>query len=98
MSPRIFRRAVPDPDHVLAGTPPVVFCQTEADHRAALRSDEILARNTDSPTEASGLRDHLVERVHAFRPTDPRDRLHLVAALEQLHAEWDRSQLQQALQ
>jgi hypothetical protein len=63
-----------------------------------LRADEILARNADDPAEAGGLRDDLIERVHGFRPANLRDRLHVVAVFEELHAKRDRPQLQQALQ
>ena len=68
------------------------------DHRPALRADEVFAGEPDGPAEASGLGDDLIEGVHRFRPADPRDRLHLRAALEQLHAERDRAQLQQPLE
>jgi hypothetical protein len=83
---------------VLAGTPFLVFRQAEADDCAALRADEILAGDADRPAEAGGLRDDLIERVHGFRSADPRDRLHLLAVLEELHAKRDSPQLQQALQ
>jgi hypothetical protein len=63
-----------------------------------LRPDEILARNADGPAQARGLRDDLIERLHRFRPANPRNCLHLVAVLEELHAKRDRPQLQQALQ
>jgi hypothetical protein len=63
-----------------------------------MRPNEILAGDADRPTKPGGLRDDLIERVDGFRPADPRDRLHFAAALEQLHAERDGPQLQQALQ
>src|SRR6516162_1179929 len=85
--------AVPNTDHVLSGTPFFVFCETEPDDRPALRADEILARQPDGPTETGGLGDDLIKGVHRFRPADPRDRLHLLAVLEELHAERDRPQL-----
>jgi hypothetical protein len=78
---------------VLARAPFVVFRETEPDDRPALRADEILTRQPDGPAEPRRLGDDLIERVHRFRPPDPRDRLHLLAALEQLHAERDRPQL-----
>jgi len=93
MGARIFRRAVPHTHHVLSRAPFVVLREPEPDHRSALRADEILAREPDGPAETSGLRDNLVKGVHRFRPPDPRDRLHLLAALEELHAERDRPQL-----
>jgi hypothetical protein len=93
MSARIFGCAVPDADHVLARAPFVVLGQPEPDDGTALRADEIIARDPDGPTEARRLGDDLIEGVHRFRPPDPRDRLHLLAALEQLHAERDRPQL-----
>ena len=95
---RVLGPAVPDPDHVLAGTPFIVFCQAEADDCSALRADEVLAGDADGPAEAGGLRDDLVERVHRFRPADPRDRLHLFTVLEKLHTERYRPQLQQPLE
>ena len=71
----------------------MVFCETEPDDRPALRADEILARQPDGPAETGGLGDDLIERVHGFWPADPRDRLHLLAILEKLHAEGYRPQL-----
>ena len=93
MGTRVLRRAVPDAHHVFARAPFIVFRQTEPDHRPALRTNEILARQPDGPAETSGLGDDLIERVHRFRPPNPRDRLHLLATLEELHAERDRPQL-----
>jgi hypothetical protein len=63
-----------------------------------LRSDEVLARDADGPAEPGSLRDDLIERVHRFWSADLGDRLHFFAALEELHAERDRPQLEQALQ
>jgi hypothetical protein len=83
---------------VFSGAPFVVFRQTEPDHRTALRTDEILARQSDGPTKTSGLGNDLIQGVHRFRPSNPWDRLHLLATLEELHAERDRPQLQKALQ
>jgi hypothetical protein len=57
-----------------------------------LGSDQVLARDADSPAEPRRLCDDLIERVHGFRATDPSDRLHVVAVLEKLHAEGDRPQ------
>jgi hypothetical protein len=98
MCTRVLGRTVPDPDHVFAGAPFLVFCEAEPDHRPALRPDKILARDADRPAEAGGLRDDLIERMHRFRTANPRDCLHLTAVLEELHAKRDRAQLQQALQ
>ena len=78
----ILQRAVPDTDHVISRAPFVVLRKPEPDHRPALRADEIIAREPDGPAEAGGLRDDLIERVHRFRPPDPRDRFHFFAAFE----------------
>jgi len=83
---------------VLAGTPFLVFREAEPDHRPALRSDEVLARDADGPAEPGRLCNDLIERVHGFRTANPRDGLHLAAILEELHAKRDHPQLQQALQ
>src|SRR5438552_10594413 len=98
MGSRVLGPAVADSDHMLPGAPFLVFCAAEPDHRPALPPGEIVARNADGPPEAGGLRDDLIDRVHRFRLADPRDCLHLDASLEELHAERDRPQLQQALQ
>src|SRR5262249_26326654 len=82
----------------LARAPFVVLRKPEPNHRSALRTDEILAREPDGPAEACRLGHDLVEGVHRFRPPDPRNPLHLLAAFEELHAERDCAQLQKALQ
>jgi hypothetical protein len=78
---------------VLSRAPFVILGSTEPDHRTALRTDEIFARQPDGPAEAGGLGDDLIEGVHSFWPANPRDRLHLFAILEKLHAEGYRPQL-----
>jgi hypothetical protein len=78
---------------VLSRAPFVIFCQTEADNRPALRADKIFARQPHGPAETGGLSDDLIEGVHRVRPADPRNRLHLLATFEELRAERDRPQL-----
>src|ERR1700757_2258808 len=97
MRPRVVGGAVPDADHVLAGAPLLILGETESDNRPTLGSDEVVARDADGPAEPRRLRDDLIECVHRPRAADPGDRLHVVAVLEKLHAEWDRPQPQQTL-
>src|SRR6516164_9441100 len=98
MRSRVLRSAVPDADHVLARAPLLILGKTEPDNRPTLGSDEVLARDADSPAEPSRLCHDLIERVHGFRSADPGDRLHVFAVLEKLHTERDRPQPQQALE
>ena len=95
---RAFLVLEPDTDHVLARAPLCVLGIAKPDDRPALRADEILGRDADRPAEPPRLRDDLVERVHRPRPPDARNRLHVGRILEQLHAERDRPEFQEAFE
>ncbi len=98
MGGRILQRGEPHARHVLAGLPRIVLGAAETHHGAALGADQVLRRDADRPAQPRGLRHHLVERVHVLGPADLGDRLHVGPVLEQLHAEGDRAQLEQALE
>jgi DICT domain-containing protein len=72
--------------------------ETEPGDCAALRSDEVLTRDSDGPAKPGGLCDDLIERVYGFWPADLGDRLHVFAVLEKRHAERYRPQLQKTLE
>ena len=98
MGAGVFGRAVPHPDHVLARTPRLVLRIAEADDRAALRADQILAgQPTVQPSRAacatiwSRVWTALGRRMRGIASIS-------VTMLEELHAERDRAQLQQTLQ
>ena len=76
----------------------VILRAAEPHDRATLRPDQVVRGDADGPAEPRRLRHHLVQRVHRLRPADPGDRFHVGAPLEELHAERDRAQLQQALE
>jgi len=63
-----------------------------------LRADKVLGGDADRPAEPCRLRDHLVEGVDVLGAANARNRLHVGAAFEQLHAERDRTQLQEVFQ
>src|ERR1700675_1034545 len=78
---------------------------TTARHCAPTRSSAVMptvkptrAAWPAPPAEPRRLADHLIERVHRFRPADAGDRLHLGAVLVELHAEHEGAQFQQALE
>src|SRR4029077_18461675 len=60
--------------------------------------DQVLGGDADGPAEPRRLADHLIEGVNGLRTADARNRLHLLAALEQFHREHMRAQFQQPLQ
>jgi len=88
---------MPDADIAFTGKPFVVL-GAEANHRAALCADEILAGDADGPAEPRGHADDLIGGVDRIRPPDFRDRLHLRGMREQLHACYRRLQPQQAVE
>src|SRR5207302_5317599 len=89
---------IPHADHVLPRPPRFILGVAEPDDGAALRADEVLGGDADRPAEPRGLADDLVQRMDRLRAADARDRLHLGAALEELHAENVGAKLQYPLQ
>ena len=66
----------------------------EAHDGPALGPHQILGRDPHRPTQPRGLADDLIEGMHGLGPAYALDGLHLLAALEELHGEDDRAQLQ----
>ena len=60
---------------------------TKPDHGPALRAHQIVGGHADGPSEPGGLSHQLVERVNFRGPADAVHRLHILFALEHLHAE-----------
>ena len=93
----ILGRAVPDADIIFAGEKLFVL-RRKADHRAALRADEIVTGNADGPAEPRSHADNLVGGMHRRGTTDFRDLGHLLDAGEHLDADHGRLQAKQAVQ
>ena len=97
MSGRVFDGGEPDASHGLARQP-LVILRVQPDHRATLRAHQVLARDADRETQTSGLRDDLVGGVDRARSPHFRDRLHVLDALKQLHADRRGLQSQQSIE
>ena len=97
MRRRICQRRVPYASHRLAGEP-VLVAWMQPDDRAALRTDQVLHRDTDGPSEPRGLRDDLVGGVNRLGAANLRDRLHLLDRREHLHADGGGAKPQQRVE
>ena len=66
--------------------------------RAALGADEVIHREANRPVEAARHAHDLVGGVDGVGAAHPRHRFHVLDGLEELHADWSRSQPQHSLQ
>jgi hypothetical protein len=94
---RVLRGGVPDTDVVFSGEPLLVLWR-KANHRAALRADQILSRDADGPAEPRCHADDLIGGMHRRGTADFRDRRHVFDAREHLDADHGRLQPKQAVQ
>src|SRR6266404_2414087 len=88
---------VPDADVSLAGEP-LLILRGEPDHRTALRADEIVRCDTDSPAQPRGHADDLVGGMDSGWTADFWDRRHLVRPREHLHSDHGGLRPKQAVQ
>ncbi|KAG0922885.1 hypothetical protein G6F31_019732 [Rhizopus arrhizus] len=82
---------------VLAAFPGFVL-RAQAHHRAALRTDQVVAGNTHRPTQPRRHPDNLVGRMRGLRPPQALHARHGGLVLEQLHADDRGLQAQQLVQ
>lgn len=90
----ILERREPHALHMLTGLPCLGLGIAKANHRPALRADEIIRRDADGPSKARSLTDDLIKRVNRLGTANAINRLHLLAAHKHLHAEGNGAELE----